>query len=386
MSQPQDGGFGAVGRQSSQDCAVDAGTLFGVPIKVSYFLVIYFAGQVFEATKRRSGGGEMGWAIVYAVCGQLILFLTVLVHEFGHGTMAKRLGGEIVRIFLWPFGGICFSTRPQRDWFRDRVKDELKIVVAGPATHVPMAALWLGLVSSLTQSWPISVNFFEFITSPLGGPRPMLHRGHVACARMDIDGCVPSWQTTVFAVALNGVQTNIMLFLFNVFFPMYPMDSAKIIVCTLQLCCKVRYRKVAWILVIISSIAGGLMIAKTAWTQFSNEEASPLGNLPMFLAAMSLLETFKIYQMLKEGKVHEHPLFLGADQEPDSEPLIEEPRLPVLPVSSSGTLGGSGARGAFLDRLEMTAQENRQSVRDWEDARNPNKPRGYQPPVAAEIP
>lgn len=182
--------------------------------------------------------------------------------------------------------------------------------------------------------------------------------------RRDIDSCVPTWQIMSFMVAMNGVTTNIMLFLFNVFFPMYPMDSAKIIVCTLQLCCKMRYRKVAWILVIISSIAGALMIGYTAWKQFTNENSSPLGNMPLMLAAMSLLETYKIYQMLQQGKVHEHPLFLGADQEADSEPLME-----VVPVNSSGTLGGSGDRRSFLDRLELTTQSNRQSVRDWEDAR-----------------
>jgi len=38
------------------------------------------------------------------------------------------------------------------------------------------------------------------------------------------------WENCIWAV-----QINVMLFIFNVFFPMYPMDSAKICVTSIQL-------------------------------------------------------------------------------------------------------------------------------------------------------
>jgi Zn-dependent protease len=361
--------FGQVGQSQSQDCSLDAGTLFGVPIKVSYFLLIYFVGNVMEATKGQSK--NVGWALAYAISAQLILFATVLCHEFGHGTMAKTLGGRIMHIFLWPFGGICFSTRPQRDYFRDRVRDELKIVVAGPATHIPMAALWCGLVTSVANTFDFDVHTSDFFTNPMGMPR--IHLRHGMCNNKAVAGCTTEFQLLCLRVACNGVSTNVMLFLFNVFFPMYPMDSAKIIVCTLQLCCRVRYKKVAWILVGLSGLAGACMIGNTLWKQFQNGGSSPLGNLPLFLAVMSLLETYRIYKMLKDGNVHQHPLFLGADQEPDqAEPLIiQRPPRVVVPVSSSGTTGSteSTARSSasFLDRLQARSQEQNLSVREWEE-------------------
>jgi hypothetical protein len=372
MSRPPAASFNQMGSSQSQDCSFDAGTLFGVPIKVSYMLLIYFVGNIMEATKGQSK--NMGTALAYAICAQLILFLTVLCHEFGHGTMAKTLGGRIMHIFLWPFGGICFSTRPQRDYFRDRVRDELKIVCSGPATHLPMAALWCGVVTSVAQTYNFDVHVSDFFLRPWANPR--IHLGHGMCSHKLVDGCTTEFQLLCLRVACNGVSTNVMLFLFNVFFPMYPMDSAKIIICTLQLCCRVRYKKVAWILVGLSGFAGVCMIGRTLWGQYQNGGGSPLGNLPLFLAVMSLLETYRIYKMLKEGNVHQHPLFLGADQEPDqAEPLIvQQPPRVTRPVSSSGTTGSSARSAAsFLDRLQQRTQEHSLSVRDWEDREMANR-------------
>lgn len=50
----------------------------------------------------------------------------------------------------------------------------------------------------------------------------------------------------------QAIQLNVMLFMFNVFFPMYPMDGAKLIVCTLQLFCSSSARCAARVLVYTS--------------------------------------------------------------------------------------------------------------------------------------
>merc|ERR1719158_1617730 len=94
------------------------------------------------------------WFRILRCCGnEFILLLTVLTHEMGHGTMAKRLGGEISQVLLWPFGGICFTTRPPNRDARQKLVDDLKIVAAGPATHFPQAGIWLALLMVLNWSW-----------------------------------------------------------------------------------------------------------------------------------------------------------------------------------------------------------------------------------------
>merc|ERR1719379_2808092 len=149
------------------------------------------------------------------------------------------------------------------------------------------------------------------------------------------------------------------------------MDSAKIVVCTLQLCCKCGYRRVARVLVCLSGCAGGAMILRTLYGKIhSNGQSNVNANLPMFLAMMSLVETVRIYQMLQKNEVHRHPLFAGADQEPELETFTRAPPPAprnVVPVSSSGLLGGSGSREAFLARVQMQSQEERMTVRELEE-------------------
>jgi hypothetical protein len=297
------GGFNDVGRQQSQGCSLDAGTLFGVPITVSYFLLLFFVGNMMEAAK---GKNSKGLAVAYALCSQLVLFLTVLCHEFGHGTMAKNLGGRIMGIFLWPFGGICSSTQPPSEGYRSRIKNDLKIVCAGPVTHVPMFAFWVGVVTSLCKAFAVEhpdrygLEATQFIWNPF----------HMPARPPGLNGV----QWLALMTAVNGVTTNVNLFCFNVFFPMYPMDSAKIVVCALQLWCKCGYRRVAWVLVTLSGLAGGGMILRTMWAKIHGGGSGNVNaNLPMFLAIMSLVETVRIYQMLQKSEVHRHPLFAGAD-------------------------------------------------------------------------
>jgi hypothetical protein len=54
-------------------------------------------------------GGWIGLFVGLLV--SFVLFLTVLFHELGHATAAKRLGGECHGILLWPLGMVCISKK-----------------------------------------------------------------------------------------------------------------------------------------------------------------------------------------------------------------------------------------------------------------------------------
>jgi hypothetical protein len=74
--------------------------------------------------------------------------------------------------------------------------------------------------------------------------------------------------------------------------------------------------------------------------------------------------------MLQKNEVHRHPLFAGADQEPELETFTRAAPPPprnVVPVNQSGLLGGAGSREAFLDRVQMRSDEERMSVRELEE-------------------
>jgi Zn-dependent protease len=72
-----------------------------------------------------------------------LLVLTVLMkglilHELGHGLMARALGAYGVTITLWAFGGLCQS---KRDLLPSR---EFLIVAAGPAVSFLLAGIGYG--------------------------------------------------------------------------------------------------------------------------------------------------------------------------------------------------------------------------------------------------
>ena len=139
--------FGSQGEATSQDCSIHVCTICRAPIKLSYFVLFFFMHDLINIGRRGGTDIQLLWSVLRAVANECVLLLTILCHEFGHGNMARYLGGEISHILLWVFGGICFHTRPRNDSADNTnlLKNDLMVVAAGPSTHFVQAPLW-GLV------------------------------------------------------------------------------------------------------------------------------------------------------------------------------------------------------------------------------------------------
>ncbi|HTB63783.1 MAG TPA: M50 family metallopeptidase [Opitutales bacterium] len=74
-----------------------------------------------------------------------LVYTCVVLHEFGHALTAKKLGVEVKRIVLLPFGGVALMSHIPRS---PRV--ELWIVIAGPLVNFVIAGLSLALLGG----WP----------------------------------------------------------------------------------------------------------------------------------------------------------------------------------------------------------------------------------------
>lgn len=82
----------------------------------------------------------------------LLLFLFVLLHEFGHALVGQRLGTKTASITLLPIGGVANMERmPEKPWH------ELWIALAGPAVNLGLALIFLSVAffTESLQDWSI---------------------------------------------------------------------------------------------------------------------------------------------------------------------------------------------------------------------------------------
>jgi Zn-dependent protease/CBS domain-containing protein len=112
------------------------GRFSGIDVRVhwTFFLLLaFFAFVGYQASGSLAGALTATLVIV-------VLFLCVLLHEFGHSLVAQRLGLEIHSITLLPLGGVSnLESLPEKP------ADEVKITLAGPLVNVVLAPIFFGV-------------------------------------------------------------------------------------------------------------------------------------------------------------------------------------------------------------------------------------------------
>ena len=128
----------------------------GIPVGVSpLWLIIvalitwslgagYYPGQVHGITPAAS--------YALGLASALLLFASILAHEFGHALVARRRGVEIEEIDLWLLGGVArMSGNPKT------ADDELSFALAGPAVTAVVAAIFGAVALALPTSTPAAL-------------------------------------------------------------------------------------------------------------------------------------------------------------------------------------------------------------------------------------
>ncbi len=100
---------------------------------------------------------QIGWAIA-EYC---VLFVVVLLHEFGHAFACRSTGGRADRIVLWPLGGIAYVQPPPRPGAI------LWSTAAGPLVNVALIPVFelLIFLAWNTQLFPLSQDGLTFLTT-----------------------------------------------------------------------------------------------------------------------------------------------------------------------------------------------------------------------------
>jgi Zn-dependent protease len=169
---------------------IPLGRWFGITVVIHWTFLLYAAYLLFSLPHANAQDFQVN--ILWLV----LLFGTVLAHEFGHALSCKAMGGTAIHIVLWPLGGIAFIKPPGNAWAW------LVTTVCGPLVNAVLWPLFWVICYRLGISTEDGAQLY-FAT----------HTG---------------LQVWVAIACLLMLQINKMLLLFNLI-PSYPMDGGRIL-------------------------------------------------------------------------------------------------------------------------------------------------------------
>jgi len=171
-------------------------TIHGTRVRLHLLFVVYLLIElIFTLPGNREG-------FVFVLPRVIAMLLLVLVHELAHAAVCKRSGGHAPELMLWPLGGLAPLETPD-DW-----RTRLKVALAGPAINlllVPVFGIPLYMLTG--DAWSL-------LMSPMGDASSVL--------------TLETGRTTWWLVALGAFYSvNLLLLVFNLLLPMYPLDAAR---------------------------------------------------------------------------------------------------------------------------------------------------------------
>lgn len=247
--------------------SLPCGGLCGIPIRLHLLLPAAAVMAGLSALPH----GSLAVLLAVLVAGPLTL-LTVLTHELGHVLAAKRCGCSTDHILLWPLGGLAFIGLGSQVG----PKGHMGIAAAGPATHLPMLGLWLGLLAVFN-----------------GGKLTLSTNG------MYLD----THFVALLCVAM--LNNNIAMLLFNLLVPCFPLDCSRILASALLLC-GLEPGKAAQVIVGCSVFVLLCIIGLSIWSYLSGMVTASLN---LFLALWLGFQTWRLHQSRLQGNLGNDPLF-----------------------------------------------------------------------------
>lgn len=211
--------------------------LWGISVRVHVLFVVYVVLRLAATAFGDSGG----FAFLAPTMG--MLFLCVLLHEYGHCFACRYTGGSADDILLWPLGGLA-SCMPPDTW-----RANLITVIGGPAVNLILAVPAAGVLLLVATPGSVFIN-------------PVDPGSALADLQLTSDGTQPYWLLLLWSFYF----VNVLLFAFNMLVPMYPMDAGRILHCILW--ANRDKRTATEIVVTVGYVAAGaLLVAGMAFRQ-----------------------------------------------------------------------------------------------------------------------
>ncbi len=190
--------------------------LFGITIKVHLFFLIFVPIVILRVAFHKEAAPGV-W--LDAVALMAILFVSVLLHEFGHCAGARLVDGDAEEVLLWPLGGLAYIDVPH-NW-----RAHLVAVVCGPLVNLVLCIV-IGLAFLFATQFQVRPPL-----NPLWAPIIVNSPGHVDLFTWHGDAVtLDDWRRVLLARAF---WINWLGFFVNVVLVGFPMDGGRILQCIL---------------------------------------------------------------------------------------------------------------------------------------------------------
>jgi Zn-dependent protease len=228
------------------DWSFSVGRVFDITIKLHFLFVAYVVYELID-------GGDL----LQSTKWLSVLFISVLLHEFGHCFGARRVGGTANEVLLWPLGGLAYTSPPDTPW------GHFVTVVCGPLVNLVLAiAAYVAL-------------FFVAEQQVVGFNPLSIWVGYA-------DGLLQELLAFTFAI-------NYYLLLFNLALVFYPFDGGRLV--QIALWRRMGYGKSSYIAAKIG-IGGAAVVG--LYGLFSGQR------LLFFIALFGLFRCLQRLQTLKQ--------------------------------------------------------------------------------------
>ena len=300
--------------------------LWGISVKLHVIFIIYVLIQLIVSLNGST------WGPIYMATTLACLFGLVLLHEYGHCFACRWVEGEADEIILWPLGGLAFC-RPPHHW-----KAELITVLGGPGVNAVLLPP-LGLLA-----WLVAGDLRYVLFNPFAPVFP------------------PGGYLVTVVYLLHWV--NLILLLFNMLVPMYPMDAGRIVQCLMWR--KMGYEKSLWIACNIGMVAAVVLaVAALGFERTLLLGIALLGGLTCWQQKQSLKmmgfqpQYASGYQAAEESEHRKGPTrsqMAAIKKRQDEEARVEK-LLAKIARQGMGSLTPRERR--FLDRVSQKKRQDR---------------------------
>lgn len=200
------------------------------------------------------------------------------------------IGGQVEEAILWPLGGLSFYGPTNLGYMGD-----LKVAIAGPLMQIPLMIIFVTLYETLKYD-------------------DMSALGSIYLVLKDISGDI---SRLFIAVCMATFWYNVVIFLLNVFIPIYPLDGVRLYAAGLKAlgASLTKTAKIISYCGMFISICGFIL----GVVQMFFYHAYGGGLFELALGAFGLANSKELYDKIKAGRLREDKIFGRSCYEQESE-------------------------------------------------------------------